>query len=56
MRIDPILMLMVAVLLAILGFLAGCDWTMTSYLDDLEGVTEEDGDDLEGVTEEDGDD
>ena len=36
MRIDPILMLLAAVLLTILGFLAGCDWTMTSYLDDLE--------------------
>lgn len=40
MRMDPILMLLIAVLLVILGFLAGCDWTMTSYLDDLEGVTD----------------
>ena len=41
MRIDPILMLLVAVLLTILGFLAGCDWTLCNYIDDLEEAVDD---------------
>ena len=43
MRIDPIVALLVAVLLTILGFLAGCDWALCNYIDGLEEVGDDDG-------------